>query len=161
MDSETLGIPDVSEEEPHTLVGDLLSHIDTRTKSFTASLDRAIDRSEIGSRAEARINQFVKELNQATDRLRARVSEGWANSTDVAGVLRHASSIDQFMTAHPLDASAQRDWQNLRRYLDELAHMYGVTWYWSSSQYLRSRGDDQQFGPLGFIESHGGVSVTR
>jgi hypothetical protein len=80
----------------------------------------------------------VTDFKQATDRLRDRVSEGRADSTDVTGVLRPGSSIDQFMTAHPLNASAQRDWQNLRRDLDELAHAYGVTWYWSSSQYLRS-----------------------
>jgi hypothetical protein len=127
----------------------LLSHIDTRTDSFVASFDRAVDRSAInGSWGEAKINQSVKGFKQASDRLRERASDQGANNSDVEGVLRHASSIDQFMTANPLDASAQRDWQNLRRDLDQLARTYGITWYWSSSQYLRSRVDDQQVGQL-------------
>jgi hypothetical protein len=120
-------------------VRDLLGHIDTRNKSFGASFDRAVDRSQMnGSRAETEINQSVKDFKQATSRLRARVDDRLANETDIEGVLRPASSIDRFMTANPLDASAQRDWQNLRRDLDELARLYRVTWYWSSSQYLRS-----------------------
>jgi hypothetical protein len=128
-------------------VRDLLGHIDTRTKSFSASVDRAADRREInGSRAEAAIKRSGKDFKQTTDRLRDRMSDRGATNTDLEDVLRQASVIDHFMTANPLDASAQRDWQNLRRDLDELAHMYGVTWYWSSSQYLRSRVDDQQVG---------------
>jgi hypothetical protein len=123
---------------------DLLGHIDTRTKSFSASFDRAVNRSEInGSRAEAAINQSVKDFTQATDHLRDRVRDRRANNTDVEDVLRHASALDRFMTANPLDASAQRDWQNLRRDLDGLARTYDVTWYWSSSQFLRSRVDHQ------------------
>jgi hypothetical protein len=118
----------------------LLSHIDTRTDSFIASFDRAVDHNRInGSRAEAKVNQSVKNFKRASDRLRERASERAATTTDVEDVLRHASPIDQFMTANPLDASAQRDWQNLRRDLDQLARTYGITWYWSSSQYLRSR----------------------
>jgi hypothetical protein len=133
----------VSEQQ----IRDLLRDIDTRTKSFTASFDRAVNRSPInGSGAEAAINQSVKDFKRTTDGLRERVSHQDADNTDVEDVLRHASSIDRFLTANPLDASAQRDWQNLRRDLDELARMYGVIWYWSSSQYLRSRVHDQQVG---------------
>jgi hypothetical protein len=51
-----------------------------------------------------------------------------AHNSDVEAVLKHASSIDRFLTANTLDASAQRDWPNLRRDLDELARMYGVIW---------------------------------
>jgi hypothetical protein len=67
----------------------------------------------------------VKDFKQTIDGLHKRASHHEAD-TDVEDVLRHASSIDRFMTANRLDASAQRDWQNLRRALDELERMYGV-----------------------------------
>jgi hypothetical protein len=130
-------------------VGDLLTRMDAGVAAFRASFDRAIDRSRInGSRAEDDINQSVNDFKQATDRLRDRVQNRRAGATDIEDVLRRASLIDGFMTSNALDAAVERDWQSLRRNLDELARAYGVTWNWAGSQNVPSRVNDQQVGQL-------------
>ena len=51
-----------------------------------------------------------------------------SDAAAVDDVLKPAAIIDTFMTGNQLDASVQRDWQDLRRELEELARLYGVTW---------------------------------
>jgi hypothetical protein len=45
-------------------------------------------------------------------------------------VLKPAAVIETFVMGNQLDASVERDWQDLRRDLDELARAYGVAWDW-------------------------------
>src|SRR3970282_275775 len=78
---------------------DLLIRIHTRTGTFRGSLEQAIDRHQInGSQAEDRINQSVKDFEQASDRLRDRVNDRRSSTADVEEVLRRASIADIFMT---------------------------------------------------------------
>jgi len=127
----------------------LLSRIDKRTDTFRSSFDRAIDRNPInGSRAEEQINQSVEDLEQATDRLRDRVNDHQSAAADVEEVLSRASLIDSFMMRNQLDASAEDDWQDLRQDLDQLAHVYGVTWNWTFSGNMPARADDKQVEQL-------------
>jgi hypothetical protein len=127
----------------------LLSRIDKRTDTFRSSFDRAIDRNPInGSRAEEQINQSVEDLEQATDRLRDRVNDHQSATVDVEEVLSRASLIDSFMMRNQLDASAEDDWQDLRQDLDQLAHVYGVTWNWTSSGNAPDRADDNEVEQL-------------
>jgi len=129
-------------------VKDLLSRIDKRTDTFRSSFDRAIDRNPInGSRAEEQINQSVEDLEQATDRLRDRVNDHQSATADAEEVLNRASLIDTFMRRNQLDASAEDDWQDLRQDLDQLAHVYGVTWNWTSGN-MPARADDKQVEQL-------------
>jgi hypothetical protein len=117
--------PRVSDQQ----VRGLLSRIDTGTDSVRAGLDRAVDRSRInGSLTKADVNQSLKDFKQATDRLHAGVNDRQIGTANVEDVLKRASSIDHFMTANSLDASAQRAWHDLRRNLDELARAYDVIW---------------------------------
>lgn len=128
---------------------DLLSRIQTRTDTFRGSLEQAIDRHQInGSQAEDRINQSVKDFDQASDRLRDRVNDGRANTADVEEVLRRASIVDGFMRGNQLSTTAQRDWQDLRRDLDSLARAHGVAWTWTGSGNGPARVDDQQVKQL-------------
>jgi len=130
-------------------VGDLLSRMDAGIAAFRASFEQAINRSRInGSRAEDDVNQSVNDFKQATDRLRDRVQNRRAGTTDVEDVLRRASLIDGFMTSNALDTAVERDWRSLRGDLDELARAYGVTWNWTGSQNVPSRINDQQVGQL-------------
>jgi len=129
-------------------VKDLLSRIDKRTDTFRSSFDRAIDRNPInGSRAEEQINQSVEDLEQATDRLRDRVNDHQSATADAEEVLNRASLIDTFMRRNQLDASAEDDWQDLRQDLDQLAHVYGVTWNWTSGN-MPARADDNEVEQL-------------
>jgi DNA-binding TFAR19-related protein (PDSD5 family) len=124
---------------------ELLSRIFKGTDSFRTSFDRAIDRNPInGSRAEDRINQSVEDFERSLDRLRDRVNEHRSGAVDVEEVLGPASLIDTFMRQNQLDASAEDDWKDLRQDLDQLAHVYGVTWNWSFSENVRDRVDDKQ-----------------
>ncbi len=130
-------------------VGDLLRRMDSGIAAFRASFDQAINRSRInGSRAEEDINQSVNDFKQATDRLRDRVQNGRAGTTDVEDVLRRASLIDGFMTSNALEAAAERDWRSLRGDLDELARAYGVNWNWTGPHIVPSRVNDQQVKEL-------------
>lgn len=130
-------------------VGDLLSRIDAGIAAFRANFDQAINRSRInGSRAEDDINQSVNDFKQAADRLRDRVQNRRAGTTDVEDVMRRASLIDGFMMRNALGAAVERDWQSLRGNLDELARAYGVTWNWNGPQDVPSRVNDQQVGQL-------------
>jgi hypothetical protein len=130
-------------------VGDLLRRMDSGIAAFRTSFDQSINRSRInGSRAEEDINQSVNDFKQATDRLRDRVQNRRAGTTDVEDVLRRASLIDSFMTSNALEAAAERDWRSLRGDLDELARAYGVTWNWTGPQNVPSRLNDQQVKEL-------------
>ena len=103
--------------------------------TFRLSFDRAIDRSRIrGSRAADEIDRSVIDFKQATSRLRDRVNDRRSDAAAVEDVLKPATIIDTFMTGNQLDASVQRDWQDLRRELEELARLYGVTWNRTGSQ---------------------------
>ena len=127
----------------------LLNRIDTRTDTFGASFDRAIDRSRIsGSRAADEINQSVNDFKQATYRLRDRVNDRRSAAAAVEDVLKPAAIIDTFIMRNQLDAPVQRDWQDLRRDLDELARAYGVTWNRTGSQNMPSGVNDQQVEQL-------------
>jgi cytochrome c556 len=130
-------------------VGDLMSRMTAGIAAFGASFDQAINRSPInGSRAEDDINQSVKDFKEATDRLHGRVQDRRAGATDVEDVLRRASVIDGFMTRNALDHAAERDWQSLRRDLDELARAYGLPSNWTGSENVSSRVNDQQVKQL-------------
>lgn len=130
-------------------VQDLLNRIETRMGTFRASFDRAIDRSRIrGSRAADEINQSVNDFKNASDRLRDRVNDYRSDAAAVEDVLKPAAIIDTFMMGNQLDASVQRDWQDLRRDLDELARAYGVTWNRTGSQNMRSGVNDPQVEQL-------------
>jgi hypothetical protein len=110
-------------------VQDVLNLIDARTGTFRLSFDRAIDRSRIrGSRVADEIGRSVIDFKQATSRLRDRVNDRRSDAVAVDDVLKPAAIIDTFMAGNQLDASVQRDWQDLRRELEELAQLYGVSW---------------------------------
>ena len=127
----SLGMTVAAQQRPYRLsdqqVKDLLSRIEQDTDTFRPNLDRALARSRIdGNRKEDNINQFVKDFEQATDRLRDRVNDRRSGAADVEDVLRRASFIDSFLLRNQLNTRAEPAWQNLRRDLDDLARAYGV-----------------------------------
>src|SRR6185295_4683156 len=88
------------------------------------------------------IGRSVDDFKQATARLRDRVNDRRSDAAAVDDVLQPATIIDTFMTGNQLDASVQRDWQDLRRELEELSRLYGVTWNRTGSQTTLSSGND-------------------
>jgi len=114
-------------------VEQLIRRIESQSDTFRHSLDSALDRSRLNNtRREDDINAFVKDFYKETKRLRDNFDHHKSTANDVRTVLDRAAQIDQFMRRNRLrnDREAQRDWAQLRGYLDELAGVYNVTWRW-------------------------------
>jgi len=114
-------------------VEQLIRRIESQSDTLRHSLDSALDRSRLNNtRREDDINAFVKDFYKETKRLRDNFDHHKSTANDVRTVLDRAAQIDQFMRRNRLrnDREAQRDWAQLRGYLDELAGVYNVTWRW-------------------------------
>lgn len=123
-------------QEPYRLsereMKDLLSRIDKQAEVFRGSLKRAMNHSRFDdTRAEDRINDFVKAFSEATERLKHRYGDKHTASADVEEVLNRAARIDDFMSRHQLSPRAESDWAALRTNLDSLAEAYNVSWSWT------------------------------
>ena len=130
-------------------VRELLTLIDTSTETFRLGFDRAIDRSRMrGSRAADEIGRSINDFKQATVRLRDRVNLRRSDAAAVEDVLKPAAIIDTFVMDNQLDAPVERDWQDLRRDLDELARAYGVAWNATGSQTMPTSVPAQQVQQL-------------
>ncbi|MFL6216052.1 MAG: hypothetical protein ACJ74J_19370 [Blastocatellia bacterium] len=109
----------------------LMSRLERDSDQFRKSLDSSLDRSRLdGSRAEDRINDFVKDFEQATDRLKDRFDDDRSASATVQEVLDRGAAIDRFIVSHRVSGRAYDDWMRVRTDLDELASAYSVAWTW-------------------------------
>jgi hypothetical protein len=124
------GSPEINRVGDKDVKG-LLGRIEGSADRFRASLDAALDASEInGTGTEDEINGYVKDFEQATDKWKSHFGDHHTAEADAAEVLARAQAIDRFMAAHPLTERAQSDWADLRTTLDELARAYNVAWNW-------------------------------
>lgn len=99
----------------------LLERIETRTDSFRRIVDGVLDRSRMdGSSREDNINEYIRNFEQATNRLRDRYNRRQVASSDVREVLNRAAKIDEFMQRRRLGGDAEREWASLRRDLAQL-----------------------------------------
>src|SRR4051794_31056030 len=109
----------------------LIARLEQHTDQFRKSLDGSLDHSRLdGSRAEDRINDFVKAFEEATDHLKDRFDDNQSASATVQEVLDRAARIDRFMVNHRLSGRVSDDWMRVRADLDELASTYSVAWNW-------------------------------
>ncbi|KGF73318.1 hypothetical protein DO97_21105 [Neosynechococcus sphagnicola sy1] len=108
----------------------LLDSLEYRTNIFQKSLDTELDHSRLnGSNREDNINAFVKDFERSTDRLARRFRNGQAIATDVQEVFDQAVKIDRLMDRGRF-GRAERDWNNVRNDLRELARItYGARYY--------------------------------
>lgn len=110
---------------------DLLKRIEKQSETFRSSLKSALEHSRYDdTKAEDRINDFVKEFEKATEHLKNRFDEDRSASPEAEEVLRRAARIDSFMERQRLSPRAESDWAALRSSLDALAEAYNVTWSW-------------------------------
>jgi hypothetical protein len=137
-------------------VKELLGRVEKGAERFRHSLDAALDHSRLDhTKAEDRINDFVKGFDQATEHLKSRYSDTRTASSLVEEVLRRAAQIDSFMTSHELNSRAKSDWSDLRRNLDELAAAYNVSWDWTGVSERPDRMSDNNVkNLLGRIEKN-------
>jgi hypothetical protein len=112
-------------------VGQLLRRIDQESSQFRASLYAALDRSQLdGSAQEDNINEFVRNFEIATGKLRDRSRQGNDVSAEVREVLNRAAFINRFMGRHRLSPTVDQNWNNLRADLDQLARYHNVEARW-------------------------------
>jgi hypothetical protein len=101
------------------------------TGRFRKSLDSSLDKSRLnGTNREDDINRFLKNYEDATERLYDRFKDNKSVGADVEAVLDGAAEIDRFLTRRALSGKAERDWTSVRQDLRRLADAYNVSWRW-------------------------------
>ena len=132
----SIGMTQAAQQLPYRVgdqqLKDLLRRIDTHTKTFRDSFAPAIDHARSDGRGQL---QDVQDFEHAFDRLSERVNGRRSTIVDVEDVLRRASLIDSFVIRNQKDTATDRDWQVLRRDLDDLAQAYNVAWNRSDPHY--------------------------
>ena len=112
-------------------VRETIRQLETDTDQFKSSLDRALDHSPLnGTRTEDEINGYVKNFEEATDRLRDRSEDRDYAPGLAREVLNRGRAINQFMTTHRLGRDAETDWARVRSDLNRLANGYNIRWRW-------------------------------
>ena len=112
-------------------VREIIRQLETDTDSFKSSLDRALDHSPLnGSRTEDEINGYVKNFEEATDRLRDRAEDHEYAPGLAREVLSRGRAINNFMATHRLGKDAETDWARVRSNLNRLAAAYNLRWRW-------------------------------
>ncbi len=118
----------------HEQVKALIERIEKGGDAFRDSLKEALKQSHFDqTRREDNVNQFVKDFEDATDRLKDNFKDDNTAVAAVEEVLRRGVIIDGFMDRHWLTQQAERDWRNLYRNLNDLARAYQVGWNQSGS----------------------------
>ena len=114
-----------------TNVYQIIRNLETDTDTFKSSLDRALDHSPLdGTRAEDEINEYVKQFEHATDKLKDKAEDQKHAPNLAREVLIRGRSINSFMRKQQLGQSANNDWARVRNDLTLLAHGYRINWRW-------------------------------
>src|SRR6185436_15136388 len=109
----------------------LMAQLKKDTGRFRKSFDSSLDRSRLnGTNREDDINHFLKNYEDATERLYSRFKDNKSVGADVEAVLDGAAQIDRFMTRRLASERAVRDWDAVRQDLRRLAEAYNVSWRW-------------------------------
>ncbi|HKG45431.1 MAG TPA: hypothetical protein VKB02_01795 [Pyrinomonadaceae bacterium] len=109
----------------------LMAQLKKDTERFRKSFDRSLDKSRLDdTNREDDINKFLKNYEEATERLYERFKDNKSVGADVEAVLDGAVEIDRFVTRRLANERAQRDWAAVRQDLRRLADAYNVTWRW-------------------------------
>ena len=114
-----------------TNVNQIIRNLETDTDTFKSSLDHALDRSPLdGTHSEDEINEYVKQFEHATDKLKDKAEDQKYAPNLAREVLVRGRSINSFMRNHQLGPNANNDWARVRDDLTLLAHGYRIKWRW-------------------------------
>lgn len=114
-----------------TNVHQIIRNLETDTDTFKKSLDRSLDNSVLdGSRGEDEINEYVKQFEHATDKLKDKAEDQQYAPNLAREVLIRGRSINSFMRKHRLGPDANNDWARVRNDLTLLAAGYRIKWRW-------------------------------
>jgi DNA repair ATPase RecN len=114
-----------------TNVRQIIRNLETDTDTFKRSLDRALDQSQLdGTRSEDEINEYVKQFEHATDKLKDKAEDQKYAPNLAREVLVRGRSINTFMRKHQLSQDVNNEWARVRDDLTLLAHGYRINWRW-------------------------------
>lgn len=112
-------------------VRETIRQLETDTDRFKGSLDRALDHSRLdGTRTEDEINKYVKDFEEATDKLKDRAEDRDYSPGLAREVLTRGRVINGFMKKTRLQSEAELDWSRVRSNLNRLANSYYIKWSW-------------------------------
>ena len=117
-----------------TNMRNLIRRIETRTDTFSLTLENALDRSRPNNTAQKdEINRLVTDLDYSIDQLKARFESRQSTAADARAVLERAAQINRFLVANRLDTRVEQDWRLLQGDLDLLARAYYINdWRWNT-----------------------------
>jgi hypothetical protein len=114
----------------------LLQRIETRADAFQTSLAQSLNRSRLnGTNREQEINNYVRDFEAATDRLRSNFNGRSTTASDVEEVLGRGWAINNFMKSTNLGYPAAGNWNNLRSDLRTLSGYFNLSWRWDDTSY--------------------------
>jgi hypothetical protein len=109
-------------------VKSLLEAVDNGRDRFEDQLDGKLKGSIVrGPAGEVNVGRFLDDLQENTGNLKGRYNEKYAASSEVATVLRQASTIQRFMQQQPPGFKGASEWDHLAGTLTRLAGAYGTT----------------------------------
>jgi hypothetical protein len=108
-------------------VGRLLHQLESDTDRFSKTLDNAMDHSSLnGSAEEGEITRYVKDFEDAVDRLKDKYEDREYASVAAQDVLSRAKLINKFLKENRLDAATQTDWASVKMDINRIAKVYKV-----------------------------------
>jgi hypothetical protein len=116
-------------------VRQLILRIESRTDTFQASLNTAMDRGRVSNSQLDELRRLTSDFDSAGSRLRTRFERRQATTANVQDVLNLASQIDNRLNQERVNARTQNNWANLRSDLTELARTFRLSWSTDSSYY--------------------------
>ncbi len=131
-----------------TSMRNLIRRIETRSDTFSRTLENALDRSQLNNSArEDEINRLVTDFEYATDQLKTRFENRQSTSTDARAVLEKAALINSFLLNNRLEIRVDQDWRLLQSDLDLLARAYYINdWRWNTDGFDTGTGTDTGVG---------------
>ena len=108
-------------------VGRLLHQLESDTDRFSKTLDNAMDHSSLnGTAEEGEITRYVKDFEDAVDRLKDKYEDREYASVAAQDVLSRAKLINKFLKENRLDAATQTDWASVKMDINRIAKVYKV-----------------------------------
>jgi hypothetical protein len=107
-----------------------ISRLERSSDRFRETVDRQLDRSRLnGSRREDRINEEIKQLENALDRLRNEVDRGDRYDEarrHVERAMRESDEVNSLFRRGNFGREAEREWNGIRGDLNSLAVTFNL-----------------------------------
>ena len=108
----------------------IIKRAENHSDTFQKVVDRTLDRSYLdGTRKEDNINEQVKQLERALDRLRGEFDrrDNWRETRNhMRDVLNQADEVGRIVARNRFTPKVRAEWAGLRRDLNSLAGVYDL-----------------------------------